>query len=224
MPIFNSADNDQQAGFVNNTNPNDANKQQQQMQQQQMQQQFTTPDDALAYAQQSKEEAKFEVKKEIVDAVTAKAQQLMDVDPTTATALRAFAAAVNEAVSMVNPIGDNGEFNAQQQQQMPQQQDPSQLEQQPAQKTASDPLKNFIAESSIEKIASTGYFKLNEHIEDALLEKDLQDTIDVISVGVEKFASDNDINFEDSNTWDLLKELIEDGTMFNMGAQELKYL
>lgn len=78
-------------------------------------------DEMFYMIQQSKEEAKFELKSELAEALNAKAIELQSVDPTTSACLRACAIAIQGALSQVVPIGQNQEYNATaQSQSMPQ--------------------------------------------------------------------------------------------------------
>lgn len=164
-----------------------------------------TQDELLFYMQQCMEQVKFEVKQEIVDAINAKAQQLSDVDPTTSTSLRAVAAAVNSAVSDPQPLGENEQFNQQnagQQQAVPQ-------------KQASD----VAWDAMIEKLEGAGYFEKNASYDEKVVEQDLKDLAVVIGRGMEKYAEDNSIDFNDSNYHEMLKELILDNTLYNIGLE-----
>jgi len=98
-------------------------------------------------------------------------------------------------------------------------------------KKAADELSDFVYNTVSTKIANTGYFeqfnlekiasdeektKITEYIQ-----KDIYDVIEKVAIGMNKFSEDNDVDFMDSSNWDTLRELIEDGTMIEIGEQEL---
>ena len=183
-------------------NPNDKEMQQKQL---------INPEEIQLLIQQGMEQVKFELKREIVQAINAKAQQLSDVDSATSTAMVAIASAINEAVSNVIPLGGNEEFNVQQMAQ----QDFSQQQV----KQSSDELAELIWDTMISGLKEKGYFEKNASFERELINEDLTNTYITIGRGMEKFAEDNDIDFTDSNYHDLLKELILDGTLYEIGKQ-----
>jgi hypothetical protein len=196
-----------------------------------------SPEEVLAIIQQAGEQWKFEVIQQIVDSVNAESMLLMSVDPTSATSVRAIASAINKSVSSFFPIGENDLFNqykAQQagateqamvqgaQQKQPQQQQ----SQQKTEKKASEDLSDFVYNVVCEKIASTGYFEqFNEKVasEDEknkiaeYIQNDIYSVIEKVAKGMEKFAEENDIDFSDPNTWEALQQLIEDGTLIEIG-------
>jgi hypothetical protein len=177
-------------------------------------QQSINPEEIQLLIQAGMEQVKFELKQELTQAINAKAQQLSDMDPTTATAMRAIAGAMNEAVSSVTPLGGNEEFNAQQGQQI--QQDASQQQV----KQSSDELAELIWNTMVTGLEEKGYFEKNASFEKEMVNDDLTNTYVTIGKGVEKFADDNEVDFTDSNYHDLLKELILDGTFYDMGVEE----
>lgn len=179
--------------------------------------QSLSPEEIMQLIQQGMEQVKFEMRQENVQAINAKAQQLSDIDPSTSTSMRAIAGALNEAVSSVTPLGQNEEFNAQQNQQALAQQEASQQQV----KQASDKeLGEFVWNVMCDGLTEKGYFEKNASIENEIINKDLTDTFVKIGLGLEKFAEDNDVDFHDSNYQDLLAELILDGTLLEIGSQE----
>lgn len=157
--------------------------------------------------QQSKEEAKFELKKELSESLNAKAVQLQEIDPTTSACLRACAIAIAEALSSVIPVGQNPEFNATAQSEVPQAM---------AQKQAMD-LQDFIYKTTIEYLSNKNYFELNAGISQEKLAEDLNEAVEIINNGLSIYSNQNEIDFTDHNTWDLLTDLINDKTLFQLG-------
>lgn len=86
----------------------------------------------------------------------------------------------------------------------------------PAVKTAND----FIFNTTIEHLKSKNYFELNKEAEGDI-EDDLINTIGYINHGANIYAYNNDIDFSDTNTWGLLEELINDGTLYRTGYNEI---
>lgn len=85
----------------------------------------------------------------------------------------------------------------------------------PATKTA-----EFIFDTTIEYLKRKNYFELNKEA-GLELEDDLTNTIEYINHGANVYAYNNDLDFTDTNTWDLLKELIDDGTLYRTGYNDL---
>jgi len=197
------------------------------------------PDEFIYYIQQAKEEGKFEVKQELTQALNAKAQQLSDIDPVVATALQAVAAAINESVSSVTPLGENEQFNAQQESNMPDPQrmmssiagknglnnQSTQAKPQPSgpgqnqAKTASEySLEEVTYETCMSKIASTDYFE--QDISEEQRNADLMRTLEIIALGINKFAEAEDVDFTDPQTKELLICRINDGTFYHLGMED----
>ena len=200
--------------------------------------------------QNLKEQVKVEIKDEIYKSISLKANSLMSIDPSTATSLMAVAAAITGAVSQVTPVDmsqaqpseDPSAPPPQQSQQAgpspaappvksqvgqpvgksgpgasnskpPSGKPPS--DKPPATKTA-----EFIFETAIDYLKRKNYFELNKEA-GMDLEDDLTNTIEYINHGANVYAYNNDLDFTDTNTWDLLKELIDDGTLYRTGYNDL---
>lgn len=167
-----------------------------------------------------KEEIKFEIKQELIDALNSEHMSLVEIDPQTSYALKAAASALNKSVSNIFPIGGNDLFNQQQQQQAQAtaQQMAAQQQQQPQQqkKASADELSDLLIHSTITKLASTDYF--NQEATEEEFMKDIYSVVEVITNGMNKFAEDNMIDFYDPNNEELLIELINDGTFFDLGS------
>lgn len=167
-----------------------------------------------------KEEIKFEIKQELIDALNSEHMSLVEIDPQTSYALKAAASALNKSVSNIFPIGGNDLFNQQQQQQeqATAQQMAAQQQQQPQQqkKASADELSDLLIHSTITKLASTDYF--NQEATEEEFMKDIYSVVEVITNGMNKFAEDNMIDFYDPNNEELLIELINDGTFFDLGS------
>ena len=168
-----------------------------------------------------KEEIKFELKQEIVDALNSEHMSLIEIDPQTSYCLKACASAINKSVSNIFPIGGNELFNQQQQaqqngQQMVGQQQQQQPQQQQQKQAAAEELSDFLVHSTITKLASTEYF--NQQATEQEFMQDIYNTVEIITNGMNKFAEDNYIDFYDPNNQDLLIELINDGTLYDLGS------
>lgn len=191
--------------------------------------------DEYAYMLQNlKEQVKYEIKEEIVNSITLKSNSLMSVDPSTATALAAVASSIGGAISQVQPIemGQPQENTEEQPangqadgkpvaaQPLPPQQAP-QIGEEPdqSQKTAED-VKDFIFDATMEYLKAQNYFELNKKASEEITD-DLTDTVGYIDYGATIYATNNGIDFTDANTWDLLEELISDGTLYNTGYNEI---
>lgn len=159
-----------------------------------------------SFVQQAIEQAKFELKKEISTALNAKANSLREVDPTTATALQGCAISIAEAQSSVMPIGGNDEFNAQTQAQPGDQTQP--------QKQA-DSLDDFIYQTVLEVLEDNNWLEETAGEPQEKLAEDLNNTVSDLKKGAMMFMHDYDIDFEDPVTWDLLHDLIIDGTLMS---------
>ena len=148
-----------------------------------------------------KEEIKFEIKQELIDALNSEHMSLVEIDPQTSYALKAAASALNKSVSNIFPIGGNDLFNQQQQQQAQAtaQQMAAQQQQQPQQqkKASADELSDLLIHSTITKLASTDYF--NQEATEEEFMKDIYSVVEVITNGMNKFAEDNMIDFYDPN-------------------------
>lgn len=165
-----------------------------------------------------KEEIKFELKQEIVDALNAEHMSLIEIDPQTSYALKACASAINKSVSNIFPIGGNELFNQQQAQAQQNGQQMVAQQQQPQQKQASaEELSDLLVHSTITKLASTDYF--NQQATEEEFMQDIYNTVEIITNGMNKFAEDNFIDFYDTNNQDLLIELINDGTLYDLGSE-----
>lgn len=188
------------------------------------------PDEFIYYIQQAKEEAKFELKQELVQAINSKAQQLSDIDPVVATALQAVAAAINESVSSVTPLGENEEFNQQQQSSMPSPQNmvgqlakqtkpqPSGPGQSQVKKASDYNLEEMVYETCMEKIAQTDYFE--QDIPEETRAEDIMRTLEIIGTGLNKFAEREQVDFTDPQTRELLVSLINNGTLYHLGMED----
>lgn len=178
--------------------------------------QLITPEEVMAIVQQGMEQAKFETQQAFVQALNAKAQQFSDQDPTVSTVLRAAAGAMNEAVMDVQPLGQNEQFNEQQNDRsVASQQDASQQQV----KQSSD-VAEVLWDAMVSQLTDIGYFEKNASHDQQKINDDLTDAFIVTGRGLEKFAEDNDIDFSDPNYQDLLIELVKDGTFYSIGSEE----
>lgn len=88
----------------------------------------------------------------------------------------------------------------------------------PPVKTATD----FIFDTTIKYLKNKNYFELNkEAAGEEELTEDLTKTIGYINHGANIYAYNNDIDFSDTNSWDLLEELINDGTLYRTGYNDI---
>ena len=163
-------------------------------------------EEVMALIQTAMEQVKFEIKKEYVEAITAKSQQLAEVDPVTSTTLKAVAGAINESVSDVVPLGGNQELN-------------NKPEAGIVEKQAED-IAQILRNTTKEKLKKVGFFdKVAGNNEDEV-EEAVNGILDITLLGMQKFAEDNDVDFSDPNTHEMLEELIEDGSLFQIGLDE----
>lgn len=175
-------------------------------------------DEVLYLLQQAKEEAKFEIKQELAEAINSEYQKFAEIDPTLATALKAVAAAINGSISNVVPIGENSQLNAIKEQQA--QSNAQNLIQNVQQKKqASISLPEFVWDKTMEKVASMGYFEQNETADETIIRNDLDELFQTIVKGMDKFAELNEVDLTDANYWAVLEDYIKDGTFFNMGLE-----
>lgn len=185
--------------------------------QSQPQQESNNLDEYAFLLQNLKEQVKMEIKDELYKSITLKANSLMSVDPATSTALMGVAAAITGAVSQMNPV-DMSQSEGQPAEPEPTGPPPTGKPPVagPPQKTASD----FIFDTIINHLKEKKYFELNKEAGEDI-QQDLNNTIDYINYGANIYASNNDIDFSDTNTWDLLEELINDGTLYRTGYNEI---
>jgi hypothetical protein len=199
----------------------------------QPQQESNNLDEYAFLLQNLKEQVKMEIKDELYKSITLKANSLMSVDPATSTALMGVAAAITGAVSQMNPV-DMSQSEGQPAEPeptgpptgKPPVAEPPMPTAKPAkgkspvagppQKTASD----FIFDTIINHLKEKKYFELNKEAGEDV-QQDLNNTIEYINYGANIYASNNDIDFSDTNTWDLLEELINDGTLYRTGYNEI---
>src|SRR5690606_22469359 len=157
-------------------------------------------EEVMSLMQQVKEEAKFEIKKEIVEACTSQAQQLSEVNPAVATALNAMATAINSSVTSIVPIGQNPE--------VPPGGSPGK---EPNQKEAEDVFElteqetkfnNFVYRVSMDIINDSGYFEKNASFSEEEVNEDLAKTFEIIEAGIEKVGEELGIDFvDDEYAW-----------------------
>jgi len=188
----------------------------------QPQQPAQIPDEVLYLMQQAKEEAKFELKQEIVEALNSEYQKFVEVDPVLATSLKGVAAAINGSVGNIVPLGENSQMNAMKEQQAQgTAQNMMQNVQGPAQpqtkKQASLP--EFIWNCYEMRLKEAGYFENNAGQPQEKIASDLDEVFEVIVSGMNKYAELNGINLQDTSYWGVLKDCIDDGTFYQYGVE-----
>lgn len=195
--------------------------------------------------QQQSQQIKFEIKKEMMNAYTSQANSLMDVDPATATALNAMANALSSSLSSNMPLGQNPEFNAQASVPDTGITQPEDLEQskptlgatpnkpqagpnkpQPGatkkptdstqQKQAAD-LDEHLFNTTIDYLTSKGYFEKNASNDQEKVAENISETVDLITIGLDELANEAQLDFSDPSTWDVVSEMIYDGTLYHKG-------
>jgi len=186
-------------------------------------------EDIMPSLQQVKRESKFEVKKEITTAITAQANSLMAIDPATATALNAIATAISGSLNSDIPIGQNPEFNAQAPidesamteptgEQKPAKSNPAK----PDQQKQANSLDEHLFESTIDYLRSKQYFEMNEGNDQEKVAEDISNTVSVIKIGLDEISEESQIDFSDPNTWDMVTEMVQDGSLYRKGKAILE--
>ena len=193
-------------------------------------------EDIMPLLQQLKQEVKFEIKKEQSTAITAQANSLMSVDPATATACNAIATAINSSLNSNIPIGQNPEFNAQKpiddsatsdapagngqptKPSKPASPNPAKPDQQ---KEAAD-LDELLFDTTIDYLKSKEYFEMNKDNDQEKVAEDISNTVSVITIGLEKIAEESQIDFSDPNTWEMVVEMVHDGSLYRKGKSILE--
>jgi hypothetical protein len=168
------------------------------------------PDEVLYLIQQAVEQTKYELKKEISESLNSKSASLQEVDPTTSACLRACAIAVSGALSSNTPVGGNPEM---QQQGVPETESPMK---------AASSIEDLLYKLAMEKLISKGWLEINQDVPQEKLASDLNDAVGIVRAGLEEYSERYDIDFTDSNTWDLVTELFTEGTLTALGKVALE--
>lgn len=183
------------------------------------------PDEVLYLIQQAVEQTKYELKKEISESLNSKSASLQEVDPTTSACLRACAIAVADALSMNTTVGENPEFSQQQSQsQQPQGQPQGQPQPQSGDETQmampmkeASSIEDHLYKLTIDKLVSKGWLEINEGVPQEKMASDLNNAYLIVKTGLDEYGERYDIDFKDSNTWELATDLFLEGTLTALG-------